>query len=139
MSSHELLRRGSTFTHRGEPFTVVRVLGGTVVIRDRGGHTHRLWTEQVLEDMTTREAPAASAVGSCSDVTLRACAALGLAPPRRHTAPTDRERAVPYLHDVEEYLREVFGERVDRRSVPARPRSVVHLSTAPETTPPQAA
>ncbi|BAU31076.1 hypothetical protein [Microcella alkaliphila] len=137
MSSHELLRRGSTFTHRGEPFTVVRVLGGTVVVRDRGGHIRRLWTEQVLEDIATRKAPAASAVESCSDATLQACAALGLTPPRRRTAPTDRERAVAYLHDVDEYAHEVFGERVDRRSVPARP--VVHLFTAPETTPPQAA
>lgn len=90
MSRHELLRRGSTLTHRGEPFTVVRVLGGTVVVRDRRWHTRLLRTEQVLEDIAMGKEHAASAVGSWSDATLQACAALGLAPPRPRTAATER-------------------------------------------------
>lgn len=140
MTSQQPLRRGTTITHNGEPLTVLRVVGGTVVARDARGHTRHLWKARVLEAIQAAAVSAARVVESPAEVTTRACESLGVSAPTPATTATPRlDEAAAHLRDVEEYFREVFGEGIPRGPVPDIPRPVVYLFVAPETTPPQAA
>jgi hypothetical protein len=140
MTSQETLRCGTTITHNGEPFTVLRVAGGTVVARDLRGHTRHVWKSQVLEAIEGSEASTVPVEQSPSEVTIHARGSLGVTAPKPPTTvPSELDETAAYLHDVEEYLRELFGERARPRELPARPQPLVHLFAAPESTPPQAA
>lgn len=140
MTSQETLRRGTTFTHHGERFTVHRVMGGTVVAHDSHGHTRHLWTAEVLEAIHTAAGTEALGAESAAEVTIRGCESFGVAAPRPATAPSPEPAdAAEYLRVIEEYRREVLGDRSPRRPLPARACPVVHLFGAPETTPPHAA
>ncbi|MFH8252890.1 hypothetical protein ACH3VR_21165 [Microbacterium sp. B2969] len=140
MTSHQTLRHGATITHKGESFTVHRVVGGTVVARDTRGHTRHLRTAQVLEAIQTAAVAEAPVAESPAEVTIRACESLGVTAPKPPTAaPWETDEVTEYHRNVQAYLREAFSSRVSRRPLPAIPRPVVHLYAAPETTPPQAA
>ncbi|MEV8135407.1 hypothetical protein [Microbacterium aurantiacum] len=140
MSTHDDLRPGTTFTHHDAQLTIVRIIGDTVVVRDTAEHRRRLWAEQVRKDIAAVAAPSRPA-GRDSEAIRSACASLGI--PATPTAPPrarERDAAHEYLHDVEEYLRVVFGERAHRNAARVRqPSPVVHLFTAPDFDPPQAA
>lgn len=139
MNSHDSLRPGTYITLRDEPLTVLRVLGGTVVLRDRRGHTRRLWADKVIATLEAQESAPAESSRACPDAMSRACASLGLTAQERSAASSHAEAVAAYLHDVEEYARDVFDDRLRRRNPPAHPRPVVHLFAVPETTPPHAA
>ncbi len=69
----------------------------------------------------------------------RACALLGI-PAVAPASPAAPVVTAVIFQDAEEYVREVFGEReVGEQTKIVQPRPIVHLSVAPQPTPPRAA
>ncbi len=106
------LRRGMTFTRRDADFVILRVLGGTVQVRDqRTGHTRHLATAVVSRAVAARAHRTGPSGDTVSSDLRRVCAGMGISEVPVQPGMGEKGGAESFFRAVDDLIRDLPGHR----------------------------